>query len=274
MLGISLRHRGEELLRRLENLEAAALKGSTLGIPLLYPWANRLASAHYQVAGRDVTLDLSSPLLHCDEHGLPIHGVKWALLSWIITAATSGRLAARLDWTRPELLAVFPFRHSVEMTATLLSDSLTIETAIIALDTVPVSFGFHPYFGIPGLPRDQWRLELPAMRRIAVDGLGIPTGTEESFGPSDTSLAELDLDAGFVARGERPRFSLSGAGRRITVEFLENYEYTQVFAPRGKDFVALEPMTAPTNALISGQGLRVVESGQTFRATFRILLDA
>ena len=56
------------------------------------------------------------------------------------------------------------------------------------------------------------------------------------------------------------------------MEFLENYEYTQVFAPRGKDFVALEPMTAPTNALISGQGLRVVESGQTFRAAFRILL--
>ena len=49
----------------------------------------------------------------------------------------------------------FPFRHSVEMTATLLSANLTIETPIIALDTVPVSFGFHPYFGIPGLPRDQ-----------------------------------------------------------------------------------------------------------------------
>jgi len=38
MLGASFRHRGEELLRRLENLEAAAAKGSTAGIPLLYPW--------------------------------------------------------------------------------------------------------------------------------------------------------------------------------------------------------------------------------------------
>jgi galactose mutarotase-like enzyme len=58
------------------------------------------------------------------------------------------------------------------------------------------------------------------------------------------------------------------------VEFLENYRYTQVFAPQGMDFVALEPMTARTSALTSGQGLRVVESGQEFRAAFRIGIEA
>src|SRR5262245_1173660 len=119
MRGGSLRHRGQELLRRLENLEAAAAKGSTAGIPLLYPWANRLASPRYRVAGRDVTFDPSSPLLHCDAHGLSIHGVKWALLTWEVIAARPDRLTARLEWTRPEWLGVFPFRHQVEMTATL-----------------------------------------------------------------------------------------------------------------------------------------------------------
>jgi aldose 1-epimerase len=68
MLGVSLKLRGEELLRRLENLEAAAAKGGTAGIPLLYPWANRLASSRYRVAGREVMFDPSLPILHCDEH--------------------------------------------------------------------------------------------------------------------------------------------------------------------------------------------------------------
>ena len=80
MLGVSLRLRGEEFLRRLENLDAAAAKGSTVGIPFLYPWANRLAVPCFRVAGRDVALDPSSPLLHRDDRGLLIHGVKWALL--------------------------------------------------------------------------------------------------------------------------------------------------------------------------------------------------
>ena len=64
MLGASLRWRGVELLRRIEDLEAAAAKGSTAGIPLLHPWANRLEGLRYRAAGREVVLDPASPLLH------------------------------------------------------------------------------------------------------------------------------------------------------------------------------------------------------------------
>ena len=274
MLGVSLRLRGTEFLRRLENLDAAAAKGSTAGIPLLYPWANRLAVPRFRVAGRDVALDPSLPLLHCDDRGLLIHGVKWALLAWEVIEANPDRLAAKLVWTDPKLLAVFPFRHKVELTATLRPDSLTIETKILAEDLLPVSFGFHPYFGIASLPRDKWRLELPAMRELALDDRGIPTGRDKSFDRFDAPLGDLNLDAGFTVLDEHSAFSLSGDGRRITLEFLENYRYAQVFAPKDKDFVALEPMTAPTSALTNGQGLRLVEPGKEFRATFCIRVQA
>src|SRR5262249_49556611 len=104
MLGASLRHRGVELLRRIENLELAAAKGSTAGIPLLYPWANRLSGFQYSVASRDVILDESSPLLHLDDRGLPMHGVPWALLSWSVTEAQPDSINAQLDWTGSDLL--------------------------------------------------------------------------------------------------------------------------------------------------------------------------
>ena len=82
MLGASLRHRGVEMLGRVEDLAAAAAKGSTAGVPLLHPWANRLAGLRYRAAGREVALDPQSPLLHFDANGLPIHGVPWSLLAW------------------------------------------------------------------------------------------------------------------------------------------------------------------------------------------------
>jgi galactose mutarotase-like enzyme len=94
MLGASLRYRGVELLRRVQDLEAAAAKGSTAGIPLLHPWANRLAGARYRAAGQEVVLDPSSPLLHLDEHGLPMHGVPWSLLAWEVTDAGPARVTA------------------------------------------------------------------------------------------------------------------------------------------------------------------------------------
>ena len=57
------------------------------------------------------------------------------------------------------------------------------------------------------------------------------------------------------------------------MEFLGGYSYAQVFAPAGQEFICFEPMTAPTNALNSGDGLTVLEPGESYRAAFRIALS-
>ena len=275
MLGASLRHRGVEILRRVEDLEGAAVKGSTVGIPLLHPWANRLAGPRYRAAEREVVLDPSSPLLHFDEHGLPMHGVPWSLLAWQLAEARQDFLVAQLEWTRSDLLAVFPFRHRLEMAATLRPDSLSLEATLIASPEgpVPVSFGFHPYFGLPDLPRANWKLELPAMRKLVLDRRGIPTGDEKPFGGFNAKLAESSFDDGFALMEEHTSFSVAGATCRVSVDLLAGYRYAQVFAPQDKDYIALEPMTAPTSALTSGRGLRFVPPGERFQAVFRIRID-
>ena len=250
----------------------AAAKGSTAGIPLLHPWANRLAGPTYRAAGRSATLNLTSPLVHTEEHGLPIHGVPWSRLAWEVLAATTEMLRARLDWNRPDLLAVFPYPHRLELAVTIRPDGLTLETTLEAgaEGPVPASFGFHPYLGLPDLPRTRWRLELPAMRRLTLDERGIPTGEETSFPGFQAELGEASFDDGFALLDERSIFTLSGAGRRLSVEMRGGYTHAQVFAPPGMDLVALEPMTAPANALVSGRRLRLVEPGSTLQATFRI----
>jgi aldose 1-epimerase len=275
MLGASLRYQGVEILRRVEDLEAAAARGSSAGIPLLYPWANRLAEPRYRVLGKEIVLDQSSPLLHLDEHGLPMHGVPWSLLSWVVTEARDDFLAARLEWTGSDLLAVFPFRHRVELAGMLRSDSLTVEITVVSCSDgpVPVSFGFHPYFGFPESSRSKWRLELPAMRKLVVDERGIPTGEEEPFGGFDAELGENSFDDGFALPEEQMTFSVAGSTGRVSLDLLEGYRYAQVFAPKDKDYVALEPMTAPTSALTSGRGLRLVPPGERFQAVFRIRVD-
>jgi aldose 1-epimerase len=276
MIGASLRHRGTELLGRVEDMETMAAKGSAAGIPLLHPWANRLAGFGYRAADRTVTLDRSSPVLHLDDNGLPIHGVPWSRLAWAVTEARADRLAARLDWSGDALLAVFPFPHRIEMAATLRPAVLTIETSLVAGPDapVPVSFGFHPYFVLPGVRRAEWRLTLPAMRRLVLDAHQIPTGKDEPFAAMDGPLGALQFDDGFALLDGPASFAVAGGGRRITVALGEGYRYAQVFAPKGQDYVALEPMTAPTDALTSGRGLRLVAPGGRFRAIFEIRVDA
>jgi aldose 1-epimerase len=50
-----------------------------MGIPLLHPWANRLAGFDYEAAGKHVSLPRGTGVIPTDEAGLPIHGVLPAL---------------------------------------------------------------------------------------------------------------------------------------------------------------------------------------------------
>jgi galactose mutarotase-like enzyme len=59
----------------------------------------------------------------------------------------------------------------------------------------------------------------------------------------------------------------------VEVEFVRGYPFAQVYAPGGDDLICFEPMTAPTNALVSGAGLRTAEPGTPFEAVFRIAVS-
>jgi len=193
-----------------------------------------------------------------------------------VTGEDTNTLKAQLAWTSDDLLAIFPFPHRLEMTVALDPNNLTIETTLVAGadGPVPVSFGFHPYLRLPGLPRAEWQIQVPAMQHLLLDTRQLPTGEETPFAGLDTNLGDRDFDDGFVEIEKHPSFSVMGGGRRITIEFLEGYRYTQLYAPSGQDYLAIEPMTAPTNALVTGRGLRLVEPGGKFHTAFRVGVES
>ncbi len=271
MVGVSLKHRGEELLAQRAGLEAYVERGKTFGIPLLHPWANRLGGDRYEAAGRVVELPAEAPGLRREERGLPIHGLLAASPHWQVGDADTTRLSARLDFAqRHDLLPLFPFPHTIAVTATLRPDRLTVETTVTATGEtpVPIAFGWHPYLVIPGVPREEWVLGLPTRRHLLVEG-GIPTGKTVACPRFEEALAGHSFDDGYDELAE-PVLTLTGGGRSLAVHLEHGYPVTQVFAPPGQELVALEPMTAPTDALRTGHGLRHAQPGEPFTARFSI----
>lgn len=273
MSGVSLRHRGAELLDRQAGLRAYARTGAVMGVPLLYPWANRLAAHDYMLDGRDVRLPPGPPLVHCEEHGLPIHGLLHASPHWQVTARAARRITARLAFDQhPELLAAFPFPHVLDIEVSLSTERLRVTTTVrpTSGSAVPIAFGFHPYLRLPGAARADWEVTLPPRRHLRLDGRGIPTGTGARRPAARFALADRAFDDGYDGLAARSSFSVAGGGRTLAVELEAGYPAAQVYAPRHKAFVCFEPMTAPTNALRSGAGLRLVEPGDAFTAAFSI----
>jgi aldose 1-epimerase len=274
MIGASLTHRGEELLGQRNGLPAYEAKGSTMGIPLLHPWANRLSGTHYEAAGKAVTIDPDSPRVKLDPNGLPIHGLLTASPHWRVDSGGGG-ISARLAFgAHPDLLEAFPFPHTISLAVALDEDRLTITTTVEASEgqSVPISFGFHPYLALPGVAREEWEIELPLKEHLILDHHGIPTGATEKADEDAGPLGERTYDDGYA--GVDGPFKLRGGGREIEVAFDDGYPYAQVYAPEGQALICFEPMTAPTNALVSGDGLRTLQPGQSFSAAFSIAVRA
>jgi aldose 1-epimerase len=182
MICCSLRHRGQELLAQEGGLAEYEHDGHTMGIRLLYPWANRLAAFDYRIRGRTVRVPHDPELIQVDSRGLPIHGVIGGRVAWELTKtpADDGRsLSARLRWDESVAFDVFPFPHDVVYEARLAQGCLHVQVSMHASGdgALRLVFGFHPDVSLPGVPRERWQVELPAMRWLALDDHQIPDRT-------------------------------------------------------------------------------------------------
>lgn len=271
MTGVSLRLDRREYLA-LPGGVAAVRAGHTSGLPLLAPWANRLASRRYRAAGIDI--DLRRKRLHTDDHGLPIHGLLVGWPEWEVTSTSARRTVARLAATTIVDAPAFPFPHLIELEVTALDEQLTIATTVVptADREVPVAFGWHPYLRVPGTPRSRWTLQLPARRHLDLDDQGIPTGTSTRE-PAERALLGRRTFDDLYGLGRDRRLGLVGEdGASIAVEGDPHFPFAQVWVPAGKSFAALEPMAAPTNALVEGT-THLVAPGDAFTARFTLTVS-
>lgn len=272
MIATSLSDGGTELLGQRRGLEAYVSAGKTMGIPLLFPWANRLSAKTYVVAGETITLRPDAYGVRPDNNGLPIHGLLAAYPGWRAAQVSDQKLTAELDFgSQEELQESFPFPHLIELTVELCDRTLTVTTTITPTTdkAVPLVYGYHPYLQLPDVPRQQWQIEMPTMRRLILDDTGIPTGATAERLATAEPLGDTVFDDGFDEVADGALFAVSGGGRRVEVRFERGYPAAQVFAPAGEKVVCFEPMAAPTDALRRG-GYRCARPGEPDATVFSI----
>lgn len=264
--------------------EAFLKSARTGGIPLLYPYANRLRTDRFNVAGREVNLALQSDLKR-DGNGLPIHGLLLRWNQWSVERLGDSSARASIVWAEhASLMRAFPFKHTMRVTWELATmdggASLRLTTEIVAdggMD-VPAAFGWHPYFAITN-PADA-QVHMPSLRPITLDATGVPA---MPMHPGATVAAQAMPACG----GEDALFAVDSAASvtaRITqsdldtsITFGNPYAFMQLYAPKvapnAAGFACIEPMLCATSALSDGNA-PVVRAGTTLQAVFEIRATA
>ena len=288
---------GHECLALPDALPAFLASTRTGGIPLLYPYANRLSADRFEAAGRSIDLTRVTDLKR-DAHGLPIHGLLLRWPHWSLERSSQSELRARLRWAEhAELLNAFPFSHSLVVSWRLGADALNalldVEVQVHADGDcdVPISFGWHPYFAASSPTRSVSGtrvgagseahagrdvealpcIDLPAARQWVLGADGLPSGEaaadlsmprSESVGAGQDALLELPVGSAGVAATVRC------AKWTTEIDLRSSWRFLQIYSPRGAAFAAIEPMTAATNALVTGAP--VARAGSVFAAAFTL----
>ncbi len=250
---------------------------------VLAPWPNRLHGGRYTWDGVEHQVPLDKPAQGNALHGL-VRFRAWRVADRSSNAgAEAVTMALRLHPSPP-----YPFCLDLTARYALTDEGLVVEhTATnVGAQAAPYALGTHPYITVGG-KLDQARLTVPAGTWLPTDEHQVPTGVEPVDGTAydfrtARVLGSLELDHAFGDLQRGPdglvRVRLEGE-RTVEVWADEGFRWLQVFTgdsvpepERRRRGLGVEPMTAPPNAFVTGEGLLRLEPGDTTTARWGVRL--
>lgn len=261
----------------VETYPDASLPPSACGI-LLAPWPNRVADGKWTLDGKLQQLDITEPATGNASHGL--------LRNTGYQRIDDGELGSSVT-LRAEIFPQhgYPF-HLLHEAAYSLDDDggLRVRQSLtnVGESRAPFALGAHPFLRIGSVPAEELTLTVSGDTRLTSNERLIPVGSEPVSGDFDfrtgRPIGNRDLDSAYTGLtledGEYRHRLAAPDGRTVMLWGGPEFGYVHVFLtdkiPGRSRAVALEPMTAPANALNSGEGLRWLEPEKTFAAEWGI----
>jgi len=284
-MGYEFKINGKQVLNTpAGSLAEFKAKGGMCGIPFLWPYANRIDQDYYYANGKKYHFNFDLGNVGRDQNKLPIHGLvrtfPWAVVS-VKADGKAAEVTSRMEYYKyPDLMAQFPFAHTIDMTYRLKDGVLEVETAIhnLATEPMPVALGFHSFYKVHDAPPDDWTIHLGARDQMVLSKILIPTGevkpvpTPDPLPIKGTRFDDVFTNMPRDAQGHG-EFWIQGKVEKVSVIYGPKYDVAVVVTGPGRDVVVMEAMSAITNAFNLAQAgiykkLQSVPPGGEWRESF------
>lgn len=245
----------------------------------LFPFPNRVADGSYTSNGETYQLDLNFQFENNAIHGLVFDQ------DFEVAGSNDGaeNCTLTLRYTPAKRRSGYPFDYRLEHDFLLSADhGFTCTTRITNRSSaeIPIGHGWHPYFTVGADTIDNLLLCFPAREIIGVDSRNIPTGKNSTYRffteprkIGDTSLDScFRLDVGTGSCTETVLFNPQiDSGLRIWQETGSGkYNFLQIYTPKQRHAIAIEPMTCEPDAFNSKRGLISLAASQTISLSWGI----
>jgi aldose 1-epimerase len=254
------------------------------GIPILFPFPNRIRAGKFQWDGKDYHIPTNL-------HGNAIHGFVLDR-PWRVSVADDQTAIGefQLSVDAPDRMGFWPADFLIEVRYTLLGPVLRADFRCVNADDKPLPWGLgtHPYFRAPLVPESAPKdvlVQVPAAEMWELSPDCLPTGkklpvsgrTDLREGERLEGLKLDDVLTSLTPQGEQIETILMDAkgGVQVAQVYDSVFRECVVYTPPGRPSVCIEPYTCVTDAInLQPQGIdagwRVLKPGDEFRTWIEI----
>lgn len=243
---------------------------------ILAPWVNRVRNGNYSFLGRNYQLPINEKVL-----GNAIHGFL-ARKPFVLSARESNddycevTLQFKYDGQSWE---GFPFPFVFNVIYRLYSTSkleVTFQAINTGTEPMPFACGWHPYFSFPNTSIQDYQVTFAAKEKFLSDSQMIPFKTESVNYKNGVCLSSEKLDNVFLLEKIPYHIAELKELKKQQSIFIghssEIFPYFVAFIPEGYDCLAMEPMTANTDAFNTLEGLLSLDPQEVFNGKIDIWL--
>jgi aldose 1-epimerase len=236
---------------------------------LLTPWVNRVRNGNYSFKGKNYQLPINEPAL-----GNAIHGLL-ARVAFKVVQQSDASVTLEHVYKGEEPQYPFPFTFRITY---LLLDEGGLEINFAAQNTgssaMPFACGWHPYFSFPGTDATDLSIKFHPTSRFLSDSQMIPLKEENLNGKTQFIFSQEKVDHVFRLEAFEKHVTELIDHKNQRSLFLEQssvtFPFLVVFQPDGYNSVAIEPMTANTDAFNTGDGLIELAPSESFSGQIRL----
>lgn len=213
------------------------------GNPVLFPSPGKLAGDAWAHGGKKGAMK---------QHGFA-RNLPWRVIGSVDGASPT--VALELTST-PDTLAQFPWACSLQMTYSLRGNTLRVDQRVENRGDSPMPYGvgFHPYFFVKDADKKAAHVETKAKR--AFDNV-----TKKPIDLTGIDLTQKEVDLHLLDHGSTESALTTPAGE-IRLRGSAEYTHWVAWTLTGRDFVCLEPWTAPGDALNTNDRVLTLAPGQ------------
>lgn len=231
------------------------------GIPILFPYPNRVRGGRYRFRGKDYQLPTTNGPNAI--HGFALN-VPWDVIEHA-AGAEGASIVGRYQISKdsPAMRPLWPTDGVLEVRYALAGRrlSMTITVTNPTAEEFPYGFGIHPYFRLPIAPGGdpaRTSVVLPAAKSWVLDEF-LPTGETRDVddrldfrkGQPRKGLKLDDVLTGLSYEGDRGvcRLIDEALNAEFRLGFDRHFRELVAFTPAAEGVIAIEPYTQTTDAI-------------------------